>query len=203
MKKILILLSALFLSGCGSCLLSQNIPPQKIYAGAGCQAPLPNYLLKIAATDNCEISSLTQTPAAGFMLTAAAKTATVTVKATDASGNFRQIAFTVTLLDTIRPVFTVDPSLLTAQAEQMKDAYNFADKLTAFNLENVDKAIFDESIFPEAQFPNLRNVYEDSTYFKRKMITWTSPAFALTGKGGRYTTFISDQDTVIIQKKTP
>lgn len=200
MKKIMILLYAFIVSGCG-CMLSQNIPPQKIYAGAGCQAALPNYLLKISASDNCEISSLTQTPAAGFLLTAAAKTTTVTIKATDASGNFRQLSFTVTLLDTVKPVFTVDPSLLASNVQQINEAYNFADKLTAYNLENMDRAIFDTTLFPESQYPNLRNVYEDSTYFKRKMITWTSPAFALTGKGGRWTTFLSDRDTIIIAKK--
>jgi hypothetical protein len=187
------------LSGCG-CILSQ-IPPQKIYAGDGCSAPLPDYRLKITATDNCEIASYTQTPAPGFLLSATNKVANVTVKATDASGNFRQLVFTVTLLDTIKPVLTVDPDLLAINEEQIGNIYNYADKLLEHSMAFMDKQIADTSVFPESKFPNLRNVYQDSTYFKSTMLTWTAKGHAVTGFGSRVMTFISDKDSINIIRR--
>lgn len=199
MKKIFVIMLAITMYSC--CALSQ-IPPQKIYAGAGCSAPLPNYLTRITATDNCEIASLTQVPAPGFMLTAALKTTNVTVKATDASGNFRQIVFSVTLLDTIKPVFTIDATLLTINMEQIGTIYNYADKLVENQMAFMDRQIADTTVFPEAQFPNLRNVYEDSTYYKKTMLTWTTKAHAITGYGYRaFTFFDADRDTIIFSRK--
>lgn len=180
-------------------MLSQ-IPPQKIYAGASCSAVLPDYRLKITASDNCEIISFTQVPAPGFVLNSAAKTTTVTVKATDAAGNFKQVVFTVSLLDTIRPILTIDQSLLADNLEQAKELYNFADKIIERNLAIMDKNIADTIMFPETEFPNLRNVYEDSTYYKKTMLTWTSPGYAITGVGSRVITFYNaDRDTIVIK----
>jgi hypothetical protein len=193
MKKTLILLSALLLSGCG-CMLSQ-IPPQKIYAGAGCQAPLPNYLLKVTATDNCELASLTQTPAAGYLLTSSNKVATVVIKASDASGNFTQVTFTVTLVDTIKPKIEFDPSLLSSNLEQIKDLYNFGDKLLAWSIDYW-AGNFNNEQFPQQAFQ------QDSAYYKQMMLTWTSPAFAITGKGGRWHTWINASDTIFVLPKT-
>jgi len=51
------------------------------------------------------------------------------------------------------------------------------------------------------QVPNLRNVYEDSTYFKRTMLTWTAKGHAVTGFGTRAMTFISDNDSIAIIRK--
>jgi hypothetical protein len=199
MKKILILLCATLLSGCG-CILSQ-IPPQKIYAGSGCTTPLPDYRLKITASDNCEISSFTQIPVPGFILTATNKVANVVLKATDASGNFRQVAFTVTLLDTIKPTFTIAPDLLAVQMEQIGDIYDYGDKLIAFQQEMIDKQIADTNVFPESLYPNLRNVYEDSTYYKKTMLTWTAKGHAMTGYGRRFWTWYdADKDSIIIRR---
>jgi hypothetical protein len=135
MKKLLFLLCVIFTTGCG-CIISQ-IPAQKIYAGASCSAPIPNYLTKITASDNCEIASLTQTPAPGTLLNASNKVATVVVKATDASGNIKQVSFTVTLLDTIKPTLTIDPTLLAYQADQISEVYTFADNMVGRSWENL------------------------------------------------------------------
>jgi hypothetical protein len=203
MKKILFILIAILVSGCG-CILSQ-IPPQKIYAGAGCTAPIPNYLTKITATDNCEIASLTQIPAAGTLLTSSNKVATVTIKATDASGNFRQIVFTVTLLDTIKPVFQIDPTLAVIQLpKQIGELNNMADLMLEYNMSALDREIADTSeasVFPPSQYPNLRNVYQDSTYYKAMMITWTAKGHAKTGFGHRYTTFVNDADSIMLVRR--
>jgi uncharacterized protein YceK len=178
MKKLIFLLS-IVLSGCSTCMLAQ-IPPQKIYTGSSCSAPIPNYLLKITASDNCEITSITQTPVAGTMLTASNKVATVVIKATDASGNSKQISFTVTLIDTIKPVFTIDPSLTVVQLpKQIGDIYNLADLMLEYNLTGTQR----------------------DAYNNYMMITWTAPGHAKTGVGHRYQTFVPNIDTVLLIKK--
>jgi uncharacterized protein YceK len=192
MKNLLITFCLMFFSGCG-CILSQ-VKSQSIYAGATCTAVLPDYRLKIVATDNCEIASLTQVPAPGFALTPTLKTTTVTVKATDGTGNFRQVVFTVTLLDTIKPVLTIDPSLLAYQMKQVNDIYDFGDRLIAQESENLMAQSWIDSI------PGLRDKLGDSTYYKKQMLTWTTAGKAVTGTGSRVFTWISNSDTLLIRR---
>lgn len=184
MKKLLFILSIL-LSGC-SCLLSQ-IPPQKIYAGAGCSATLPDYRLKIVASDNCEIASFTQVPAPGFVLNASLKTTTVTVKATDASGNFRQIVFTVTLLDTVKPVLTIDPVLLAYQMKQLNDIYEFGDKIVGQTDDNLMQQTWIDD------YPGLREKLADSAYYKQTLVVLSNYK-----AGGERTRFITFADSVTL-----
>lgn len=192
MKRLLLFL-CIILSSC-SCLLSQ-IPPQRIYAGAGCTAPLPDYKLKVTASDNCEIVSFIQTPAAGTMLTASNKVANVVLKATDASGNFKELKFTVTLLDTIKPVFTIDPSLLAYNLKQIDEIYDFGDKLIAEQEKNLMSQSWIDSI------PGLREKLGDSTYYKKTMLTWTAKGHAVTGYGNRVWTFYdTDRDTLLLRR---
>lgn len=163
MKSLIFILAVILISCNPECLLSQ-VPPQKIYAGSSCTAALPDYRLKISATDNCEIASMTQVPAPGFALTPTNKTATVTVKATDASGNFRQVVFTVTLLDTVKPVFTIDPSLLSYQVEQLKNIYDFGDNIVGQLEKNMNQS------FPFDQYPGLREKLADSAFYKQMLV---------------------------------
>lgn len=194
MKKLLFLLIPLLCMSC-NCLLSQ-IPPQKIYATASCNAALPDYRLKITATDNCEISNFIQTPSPGYLLTSTNKVANVIIKATDASGNFRQVSFTVTLLDTIKPILNIAPELLTYSFQQINDIYNFGDKLIARQEELLMQQSWIDSI------PGLRDKLQDSTYYKKAMLTWTAKGYAETGFGGRWFTFYNAEagDTIIIPK---
>jgi uncharacterized protein YceK len=191
MRTFFISLALILLSGCG-CILSQ-IPPQKIYAGASCTATLPNYLTKITASDNCEIVSFTQVPAAGYLLTPTNKVTTVVVKATDASGNFKQVSFTVTLLDTIKPLLdTIAPELLAYTHTQIQDIYNFGDRLIARQEELLMQQSWIDSI------PGLREKLQDSTYFKKTMLTWTAKGHAVTGYGQRiFTWYDADNDSII------
>ena len=101
MKKIIPLLIVLLLSTSCGCLLSQ-LPPQYLYCDDDCQVPLPDYRDKVPATDNCGIVNKTQTPGAGFIMGFPGASITVTIRAEDNSKNFKQVKFTVTLLDTIR-----------------------------------------------------------------------------------------------------
>jgi hypothetical protein len=180
MRKLIYSLTFILLSSCSTCLLSQ-IPPQHVYVASGCSVALPDYRTKITATDNCEVASFTQTPAPGFMLTPTNKTATVIVKATDGSGNFRQVTFTVTLTDTIKPVLNIDPSLLAYNIDQIKEMYNIADRAVSY----VERSF--DNVYPYGS-PEAKN-QADSSYFKKELIIYTSPGFAFTGKGNRTITF--------------
>jgi hypothetical protein len=194
MKKILFLMFACFLSSC-ACVLSQ-IPPQKIYATpTSCSAPLPDYWVlfgtKVIVSDNCEIASKTQVPASGFMLTPTNKTTTVTLRVTDGSGNYRQTVFTVNLLDTIKPVFTIDPTLLTYQIEQINTIYDYGDILVKGLTENMDNT------FPFDSFPGSREKWTFNEYNKKTLVIASKNE--LTGVRSR---FISFADSLTIFTKT-
>ena len=70
-----------------------------------CGAVLPDYKSLVTATDNCTASpTITQTPAAGTAFTSGM---TVTMRATDASGNFETCSFVVNAsADTTKPTIT-------------------------------------------------------------------------------------------------
>lgn len=161
MKKLIFLLIAVLAAGCGtktSCLLAQ-FPPQIVYAGAGCTAPLPNYVPRATVVGGCTGFLVTQTPVPGTMLTATNKVVQVTLKATGTNNKTSQVSFTVTLADTITPRI----SGLTAM--QMQDSlmkksnalYDAADKITG-KLEELFNANF-----PFSQYPGSKPEYEHNT----------------------------------------
>ncbi|HEX7846666.1 MAG TPA: HYR domain-containing protein, partial [Chitinophagaceae bacterium] len=81
-------------------------PADKTLAlGANCNATLPDYRSQATASDNCGTPTITQSPAAGTILTGAGTT-TVTLTATDASGNTSSCTFIVTRVDQTAPVLT-------------------------------------------------------------------------------------------------
>jgi hypothetical protein len=124
--KLLVLLSVL-LSSC-SCILSQ-IPPQFIYAGSGCTAPIPDYKTQVTVTGGCTGFTVIQTPAPGTLLTTTNKTATIIIKATGTNGKSSQIQFGVSMLDTITPKITPTGSLVAYKLNQLNDVYNAGDKI--------------------------------------------------------------------------
>jgi len=200
MKKLFLLLFPLFFVSC-TCVFSQ-IPPQVIYAGADCSAPLPDYRLRVVASDNCEISQVVQTPVPGYMMTAANKTVSVEIRAEDASKNFNKVTFQVLLVDTIRPKFTIDPNMLAWEASPaVGELYDIADRIIAKSVDDLDKAIADSSLSWSPMYPGLSNVWRDSSYYKDMMITWTGKGHAVTGEGHRYFTFVQDADSIIYIKK--
>jgi hypothetical protein len=68
---------------------------QTILVGAGCTALIPNYTFLVTATDNCGVPTLTQSPAPGSSISLGA-TVSITVQATDASGNASLCVFNLT-----------------------------------------------------------------------------------------------------------
>ncbi|MCB0431409.1 MAG: HYR domain-containing protein [Flavobacteriales bacterium] len=80
---------------------------QSLYTNASCQATMPDYVTGLTIADNCDGSpTVTQVPAAGTVYSGAGTNPTVTITATDASGNKRTCSFSVTLVDTIKPTVT-------------------------------------------------------------------------------------------------
>lgn len=188
MKKLIFLAVVLVFTSC-KCILCQ-IPPQFIYAGENCSAPLPNYVEKVTVTDNCALASVVQTPSPGFLLNSTNQLVNVTIKAMDVFNNSSQVSFTVQLLDTIPP--TINGMGLEANTYDMIDGmYNRADRMVASLMDN-----FDET-FPYEQFGLTRDS-QDSTFYKYGMMVWTYPAHAVNGIGSRYWTFHHAGDTLVL-----
>ncbi|MBK5285833.1 MAG: HYR domain-containing protein, partial [Bacteroidia bacterium] len=81
---------------------------QSIILNASCSATLPDYRGLATVSDNCTAPSSivkTQSPAPGSTVSGAG-TATVTLTATDASGNTANCSFSVNKVDNINPVIT-------------------------------------------------------------------------------------------------
>jgi VCBS repeat-containing protein len=79
--------------------------------GANCSASLPDYRSQATVSDNCTAAAnitITQSPAPGTVVNGIGTT-TVTLTATDASGNTSSCSFTVTQIDQTAPVLTCQP----------------------------------------------------------------------------------------------
>ena len=120
MKKVFIFLVLAVALGC-NCI--SQVPTQTIYAGASCQALLPDYTQIVTVSDNCAISSYTQVPVPGTVLSVSNPQVNVVLRAVDVSGNTSQRNFNVVLLDTIAPVFNFPAEMLSYTPEQINGMY--------------------------------------------------------------------------------
>lgn len=143
MKKSLIILSVLFLSGCG-CVLSQ-IPPQTIYADSNCEGVLPDYRGSVVASDNCEEQiTILQTPAAGTLLTVNNPAVTVVLTARDAFGNVsKPLSVSVTLIDTIPPILNWPVGQLNMSDQDAVNLYN--NWVAAVKVHGIAKWMYDRT----------------------------------------------------------
>ncbi|MBL7944352.1 MAG: HYR domain-containing protein, partial [Flavobacteriales bacterium] len=88
-------------------------PDQVLTMNSSCQVTMPDYTSLVTATDLCDPSvTITQSPAAGTVVTGSSAT-TVTMTATDDSGNTATCTFQVTKLDVTAPAITC-PSNISA-----------------------------------------------------------------------------------------
>jgi hypothetical protein len=76
---------------------------QTATANASCQFVMANYVSLVTSSDNCSAVTVTQSPAAG---TTVSGSQTVTMTATDASGNASTCTFQVTVSDNTPPTIT-------------------------------------------------------------------------------------------------
>ncbi|MFM9947094.1 MAG: HYR domain-containing protein [Saprospiraceae bacterium] len=88
---------------------TDNTPPtitcpsvQTLILGPTCSAPLPNYTSLAVASDNCGVSTITQSPAAGTIVSSSGNL-TITLTATDINGLTTSCTFTVTKVDHTPP----------------------------------------------------------------------------------------------------
>src|SRR5450759_3536836 len=144
MKKSIFLLIAILFAGCSpklSCLLAQ-FPPQIVYAGAGCTAPLPNYAKRDTDVGGCKGFTVVKKPVSGTMLTATNKVINVILKATGTNGKTSQISFTVTLADTITPKITglTVMQLQDTLIKKTNALYDIADNMTETLYKLADKS---------------------------------------------------------------
>jgi hypothetical protein len=194
MKKLFILsIFVLLLGGC-TCIMSQSIPPQYLYMDSTCGAALPDYLPMFTYTDNCGIDTVWQSPTRGSWLTA--PTTTVLIRAIDNFNNHTDLMFDVTLIDNKPPTITLnDSTLITDNLTKINNAYNLADRMLAYDELWFDSAFdYDAVGVPDSLQPLQQ-------YFNKILVTWTTPALAFTGKGGRWHTFINESDTLLIVPK--
>lgn len=192
MKKTFLLLVVILLASSCTCLLSQ-IPPQTIQVTANCQAVLPDYLPMVPATDNCGLASVVQTPEAGYILDAANKSVEVKIRATDLFGNFNEVSFMVTAVDTIKPVLSPSPELLAANWDTIHKVYDVADRLVA-----EQEQYFDENFDWEAAgIPADKR--PTGQYDMKVLSILTSPGHAKTGYGSRVIMFQSNNDLYIVK----
>lgn len=198
-KSLLLLAVSILLSITVSAqVIKTKVAPQKLYCGSlNCSVPLPDYRLKISATDNCELASLVQLPAPGLVLSNKLRNVNVTVKATDNSGNATMVSFPVSLVDTIAPVMKIDPTLIALTLEQIDRMYDIADRSMSYMMDDI--AQLDTVQWPMAKY------WQDSAYYKQNMIVWTAPGHARRHwnapmEGERYWTF-GVLDTTLIRKQ--
>jgi len=120
MKKLIGFLIVAAVLGC-NCL--SQIPTQTIYAGASCEALLPNYTQIVSVSDNCQVATFTQTPPAGTLLSTSNPQVNVLLRVTDVSGNISERNFNVVLLDTIKPIFNFPAEMMGYNPEQVKNMF--------------------------------------------------------------------------------
>jgi len=84
----------------------QSIPDSIIYLDQNCIGVIPDFSNAILFTDNCSSTiDILQTPVAGTLINTPGEIE-VSIEGTDASGNSRTFTVTVSVTDTIAPIFT-------------------------------------------------------------------------------------------------
>jgi len=99
-----------------SLILQDTLPPvltcplnQDVTVNQSCLAVVPDYTAMGSMADPCNpaiLSTITQTPASGTLLSAANTLETITLTATDNSGNQEMCSFVIQLIDDIPPTLT-------------------------------------------------------------------------------------------------
>jgi hypothetical protein len=84
-----------------------------VVLGVSCSGTLADYTTLATASDNCSSVTVTQSPAAGTVVSGVGVTS-ITLTATDASGNTSTCSFNVNRVDQTAPSFTFCPSPVTS-----------------------------------------------------------------------------------------
>lgn len=177
MKKLTILLVALIITGCTRI---GQIPDQIVYVGEDCTVPLPDYLPRVTATDNCDISTIEQVPEPGTLLNSATPIITVTISATDVFDNSTVISFDVVAVDTIPPTITLDSSMMVYDIDKAGELFKAAHYYTAHNIQQEYNNAPDSAL---TQYPQLKEW--ETIWDNYNMVTF----FPAGGEGDYFGTF--------------
>lgn len=128
-------------------MLSQ-VPPQVLYADSSCQAVLPDYTPQVTASDNCGDVVLTQSPAAGYVLTPAEATIDVIITASDQFGNAASIEIPVSMVDTIPPILEWIGGIASMTERDVINMYMNWNE--AVKIHGIAKWIYDQSWKPDS-----------------------------------------------------
>jgi hypothetical protein len=172
MKKLVFLLCFAF-CGC-TCMLSQ-VPPQTIYTDASCQGVLPDYTKIVTAVDNCGTVTLTQAPAAGFVLTVANPVQKVTVTGRDQFGNTSRMTIDVVLVDTVPPVLNWPAGQVAMTDAEMM--YLYQNWESAIKVHGIAKWIYDQRWTQGIPFADTTRILESLKTFTHA-ITLTDAEYA-------------------------
>ncbi|SHF20993.1 gliding motility-associated C-terminal domain-containing protein [Mariniphaga anaerophila] len=129
--------------------------PVTLVADADCQALVPDFATALSS-NNCGNATVTQSPAAGTVISTGVTTVTIT--ATDDSGNFDECPTTVTVVDETEPAYVCSPAisintdegsctaeveLVTPEINDNCDAANIEIRFRVFNPDNSVSRYFD------------------------------------------------------------
>jgi hypothetical protein len=156
-----------------------------LIADQNCKAVLPNYALTARVTGGCLGYSITQTPAAGTILTATNQTIQVVLKATGTNNKSTTTTFPVNLIDTITPQFLPIADLIDTLQKRSDQIYDIADKMVGQMETLANKAI------PWDQYPGMHA----TNNFQDKMLMVVS-ARDSAGTGRIRTAIFTDNDTI-------
>lgn len=193
MRSLLVFLGLVVLCGCTCQVVISQVPPQYLTVDDNCQAVLPDYRTMLNITDNCGIRDTLQTPAPGYILSAANQSVEVTIRATDLFGNFSEVKFMVTAKDEKPPVLSPKGELLTDNWSKINSMYDAADRMLAEQEEFFDLN-FD---WEAAGIPEDKRA--TGQYNTKVLSILTSPGHAKTGYGSRVFTFQSNNDSFIVK----
>jgi len=159
---------------------------QSISLNSSCSATMPDYLTMVSVSDNCTPSgsiTVTQLPAAGTPLSGTG-TQTVTITATDASGNSNTCSFTLTKQDVTAPSITC-PSNITVNTTA-----GTCGAVVNYTVSATDGCSGSTSCIPSVMTNyTLVTVSGGHTYYRSNFnTTWSAAKAAATALGGHLLT---------------
>lgn len=117
----------------------------------GCSYVVVDYTSSASVSDNCDSSpTVSQSPAAG---TTVSGVQTITLTATDATGNFSNCTFTVTPIDTESPVIACPSDIVTCDPLVVFNAPTAADNCSSVTISQI-AGIGSGSIYPVGETTN-------------------------------------------------
>lgn len=125
---------------------SLAVPPNSSgFANASCQALIPNVVAGSTAADNCGPVTISQSPAAGTVVSLG--THVITVTATDGAGNYTDMPVTFTVIDNTPPAITFNGNVITLWSPNHQYETVQVSDLVASASDNCDAGVSLSSVY--------------------------------------------------------